>query len=547
MEKEFEETALRPSSEINGRTLMWTYESLDEDHELEQFFAGIPGFCNSKVVDKPQSSLDSLRSWTSARALIEFLERTWSSNLVSETIKIRRLVICVRAIDAAHLSKAAYQTLAIFFDHRAALFRSVELGHSLISWGNNDDRKTSLFAQYIIACIVVNVSQRNGCWFSLTMHHLGISEHVLRGYLDYGDSMLLASLIHFTRQFVRNFLKANWEEFPLAHVFRWLGPNFNVQNTIPGLQHDFCDLWNEIFRQGDDTNNPVLSFILREIHPIYVALHQDSTLYSQYQLCDISSHRIAPASNLNEVDDGRTAGTPRAPITTSSALYHHDPVPSLILPVTEYDAPPSPTSGLNHAIPHLLDEKSRNGVLDNIIPVASSFHPTPLDNDRISNGIAADPIQGTGTTDPSAISSMVNFRSTSSHDTASRPTRNMITATPSFAPDTVPSPIPPLTVSPDPGARHISADPTVNQSGGPPDDGLMSPSSPPIFTPFPLASRAISRFDSNATTKIGPPDAPGDTLDPDGRAVSLSLTQPFPDVTADSPRLEDHGQSENVA
>jgi len=202
--KEFEETALKAPSKIDGRALMWTYETLDEDHELEQFFSGIPGFCGSNVVDNPQSSLDSLRNWTLVRVLSGFLERTWSSNLVSETIKIRRIVICVRAIDAAHLAEAAYHILDVFFlavlfCNRPVLFQSVELGHSLISWGNNGDRKTSLFAQGIIGCTTANVSQCNEHWFSLTMHHLGILEHVLRSYLNHGDSVLLANLIHITR------------------------------------------------------------------------------------------------------------------------------------------------------------------------------------------------------------------------------------------------------------------------------------------------------------------------------------------------------------
>src|SRR5260221_5991715 len=103
MEKEFEKTALEALSEIDGRALIWTFESLDEDHELEQFFAGLPGFYSSKVVHNPQSSLAGLR-FRVAWALKGFLERTWSSNLVSEAIKIRRLVICIRATDAAHLS-----------------------------------------------------------------------------------------------------------------------------------------------------------------------------------------------------------------------------------------------------------------------------------------------------------------------------------------------------------------------------------------------------------------------------------------------------------
>jgi hypothetical protein len=114
LDKEFEESALKSPSKKDGRALMWTYESLDEDYELEQFFAGIPEFCNSKVVDNPQSSQDSLRSSTVASTLNGFLERTWLSNLVSETIKIQRLVICVRAIDAAYLSQAAFRTLDHF-------------------------------------------------------------------------------------------------------------------------------------------------------------------------------------------------------------------------------------------------------------------------------------------------------------------------------------------------------------------------------------------------------------------------------------------------
>ena len=142
MEKEFEETALKALPEIDGRALMWTYESLDEDHEIEQFFAGIPGFFTSKMVDNPHYCLYSLGSETVAEASNGFLERTWSSNLVSETIKIRRVVICVRAIDAAHLSDAAYKILKGFFKHQPVLFRSVELGHSLISSGNGVDHPT---------------------------------------------------------------------------------------------------------------------------------------------------------------------------------------------------------------------------------------------------------------------------------------------------------------------------------------------------------------------------------------------------------------------
>ena len=528
IEKEFEGTALEAPSEIDGRALMWTYESLDEDHELEQFFAGVPGFRNSKVVDNPQSSLDSLRSLTVALALSGFLERTLSSNLLSEKSKLRRLVICVSAIDAAHLSDAARETFNRIFRFHMALLESVELGHILISRSNDDDQKTHLFAQGMIACVIARAPQRNERWFSLTMHHLGISEHVLRDYLDHGDSVLLANLIHFIRQFVHSCLNADWKTFPVYRILWLLQYEFNAQNTLPELKHTFCHLRYEIIRQERITY-PYL--FLESIHFIHNSLYQSS---SQDRLCGILSRRIGSVSSLNEVDSGRTAETARVPITTS-ALYHHDPVPSPIPSVSEYDASPLPTSNLDHAIQHLVDEQLHDGALNNISPVASLFHLSPLENARISDDTSADPIQGT--TDPSAVSSMVN---TSSHCTSSR---DITTATPSV-PDTVPLLIPLLTVSPDPPAPHISGDSTVNQSGRSPDDGSKSHPPCPNFTPLPLAPRVISVLDSNTTTKIGLLDTPDDTLDPNRRVIPQPLTSPSPDVAQYDLRPEDGGPSE---
>jgi hypothetical protein len=53
MEKAAEEFALELPSDIDGRALLRTLEALDEDDELETFFAGIPGFCSSIVDSYP--------------------------------------------------------------------------------------------------------------------------------------------------------------------------------------------------------------------------------------------------------------------------------------------------------------------------------------------------------------------------------------------------------------------------------------------------------------------------------------------------------------
>ena len=515
MEKESEQTALNAPSVIDGRALIWTYESLDEDHELEQFFAGIPEFCHSTLVDNPHSSLEGLRDPSVAWALNGLLERTWSSNLVPETIKQRRLVTCIRAIDAAYFDGAAYVILRNFFDGRPALLRSVELGHSLICWGNNDDGKTSLFSQLIISRIISNAPQRNEHWFSLTTHHLGISDDVLRSYLDHGNSVLLAILILSIRHFVRNSFEDRWELLGQSRN-AWPQFDFDVENTLPGLQHEFCDLWNEVVMKIRDRLSDT-SIILYKVRAIYDTLHQGSTLNDKYPLCSIPAHRIGSTSPLIKVDGDKQAETAVAPIITPP-FYQHDPLPSVIPPVTKCDTPPSLTSNL----PHSVVEQSHNV----ITPAASSFPLAPLDNDQISNSIQ-------GTTVPSAISYLTNAGSpsTSGNGTASRLTGNMTTATPSLVPDTLSSSIPLLTVSSDPGAPHISADLTVSQSGRSPEGGSTSHPPSQIVIPFPLASEVTSNLDSNTATEIGPLDAPDRTLDPNPRIMSQSFTPPSPDVT----------------
>ena len=99
-----DETAQGLGSAIDGRALLWTLESLDEDLDLERFFAAIPGFCESiKVVD-PVGAFIKPNDKKISATLIQFMGRTLSSNLISESVKQTRIAIRRMAIDAASLS-----------------------------------------------------------------------------------------------------------------------------------------------------------------------------------------------------------------------------------------------------------------------------------------------------------------------------------------------------------------------------------------------------------------------------------------------------------
>ena len=86
--KWLKEEALKPSSKIDAEVLERILLVLDEDHALELFFDAIPGCCGSKLVQpihapvttKLQQSLDG------------FLDRTFSSPLVPESVRNERLI-----------------------------------------------------------------------------------------------------------------------------------------------------------------------------------------------------------------------------------------------------------------------------------------------------------------------------------------------------------------------------------------------------------------------------------------------------------------------
>ena len=103
MQKTAEETALDLPSEIDIRAFIWTFDCLDEDHELEHFFFGLPSFRSSKVVHDPLPSLneeEKSKLYEGLRGLL--VDRTFSSDLLPAPVKDRRAMICAKAVDKVY-------------------------------------------------------------------------------------------------------------------------------------------------------------------------------------------------------------------------------------------------------------------------------------------------------------------------------------------------------------------------------------------------------------------------------------------------------------
>ncbi|KAF8462481.1 hypothetical protein DFH94DRAFT_832837, partial [Russula ochroleuca] len=186
------EIASKPSSEIDALILERILPTLDEDRALETFFDAIPGFCHSKLSCLPLSSpvLQKL-----GRALDGFLDLTFSSSLISESVRTRRLITCLNAAHAA-LGPAAVSEILdnIFNGHRDEALESVEIGHALRLWDHSQDHDLNI--RRIVACIITRVRNRDYRWIKLVEETFGVPDHVLRDHLGHGDSVLLSILIY---------------------------------------------------------------------------------------------------------------------------------------------------------------------------------------------------------------------------------------------------------------------------------------------------------------------------------------------------------------
>jgi hypothetical protein len=264
LEMAAEEARSKRLPEIDGHILDWTANALDKDDELERFIEMIPGFYESNMVkDIPESVERSIQ-----RPLGEFMFRTLSSNSVSGSDKTRRLTLI---FDAAHALR--YHSLARMFE--SLIYAnwsgadSGEIGIFLKSLDNSVNEWLAPILRGIIAQIVACVRDCDDRWTALARDHLDVQEDVLQNYITQGDDLLLANLIEFTRHADRS------KSFAYAVVAEL--PEFDICNTLPELQNNFCAMWNQVVQEaqnGGADSYPVR--ILREIRHHYIALHRDT-------------------------------------------------------------------------------------------------------------------------------------------------------------------------------------------------------------------------------------------------------------------------------
>ena len=267
--RKVEEIVWYYSPRLDASILDSLLDTLGEDGAWEKFFEAIPGFYNSQVVHvRDVNKYLSPTFFTNFRHKInQFLDQTLSSDYVSESVRSRRLLTCLNATQSVlgGLAGVGITDKIIRRGNWIEIPPSPEIGHILRRWLNSTDSSRALIASCIVARIIARVEKRDDTWMALARSQLGVTEDVLRGYLEHGDSVLLANLIKTTRLFFEKGLQ-------FEGILRSIS-GFDFKETLPELQHDFCKLWNKIVEVEKSKQSIQCTFILGEICHVHAALH----------------------------------------------------------------------------------------------------------------------------------------------------------------------------------------------------------------------------------------------------------------------------------
>jgi len=118
---------------------------------------------------------------------------------------------------------------------------SIQTAQLLSRWCAGSEGSVSLNARQALARILLYIPERDDHWIALAKDQLGIPEHVLRDNIVNNDSISHYFFLHMTREVIRN---DSWNLIDLTFLSRL--SKLDIHNAHPGLQTEFCDLWNEI-------------------------------------------------------------------------------------------------------------------------------------------------------------------------------------------------------------------------------------------------------------------------------------------------------------
>jgi Family of unknown function (DUF6535) len=208
-----EAIALRQPTKMDSRALSWTIDALDEDRELEEFVAAIPGYYRSTTVRSPEEALEylihheGLDSPLEARILDLLCPRGTTPDAPPTSARQRRRrVVCLQALYCLPGVIKRHVRAADLEPHLLAsdpVFASSEAWTTATSMAK-DTNKDLAFSGQCIAAMLIAMWQHShavslgppGASTGALVQHLDVPEGVVQTWMRRSGSVMLASLVH---------------------------------------------------------------------------------------------------------------------------------------------------------------------------------------------------------------------------------------------------------------------------------------------------------------------------------------------------------------
>ena len=232
-------------AEIDYESLMWMFDSLDQDKELEQFFAGIPRLCDSNEIPNAQLGVIKRHERKFSSVLIDFMNRTLSSDLISESVKRRRIIICIKVVDVTSLLEPWWILRRVLLRDWQMFLGCIEFGLFVINWKSITHAVTLFYAECVAAIAISSIPEHDDRWLQLARSSLDAPKRIfLHHHSTNGDNILLANTISIVRRTIQTY-----SESPERHRSDILGGStktlaslrkLDIRQTLPEMQHEFC-------------------------------------------------------------------------------------------------------------------------------------------------------------------------------------------------------------------------------------------------------------------------------------------------------------------
>ncbi len=203
----------------------------------------------------------------------------------------------------------------------------------------------------IVSVVVARAQRRDDSWFALASSELGVPETVLRDYAAHGDNLSLAILIHITRQHFN--LSREWYGLSIMSFLLRVASGFNIQDTSPELQHEFCALWNRMVLEAQNNDDRMIALnILIQIRNVYTALHQGTdnsnlgpslSQLSSYPLCNVHGHHLDSTPHVHDISASITS--------VNNVLQDHDDAALVPASLPTGSSPDAPSSSVPAPLP----------------------------------------------------------------------------------------------------------------------------------------------------------------------------------------------------